>query len=322
MQRGTAMSRLPGLILIVTFFLSCGILPAATGKPERKVITVQITADSENAGYEAYRAMDGDPQTLWHTQFNYPAVKGFGKIPIHLACGYRYGCNTTHDLFKPELPGIQLENNVPPPHYILVDLGTSRELTGFVYLPRKNAENGTIGDYSFYLSDDKNKFGEPVATGTFPIRTAARKDAPNKVLFKTPRRGRYVKFIGLTEVNQRPFTSIAELELLSETLVFRAAQPNTGDIAASRGITADEAQQLVKEELESGTLSPVEKKICTSVYLQDVIDQYHHLFRELSRPEYYEYVKKETLHSQSLIWIKKWRRPDRMSNGPFRMIPF
>ena len=43
-----------------------------------EVVTVQIVADSENAGYEAFRAMDADPSTMWHTQFNAPPKAGAG----------------------------------------------------------------------------------------------------------------------------------------------------------------------------------------------------------------------------------------------------
>jgi len=34
-----------------------------------RTVTVTVTADSQEEGYEASRAMDGDPATIWHTEF-------------------------------------------------------------------------------------------------------------------------------------------------------------------------------------------------------------------------------------------------------------
>ena len=62
-----------------------------------KVVMVKTAADSEAAGYESHRAMDGDPRTMWHTFW------GRGE--------------TSH------------------PHDIMFDLGKSRDISGFAYLP-------------------------------------------------------------------------------------------------------------------------------------------------------------------------------------------
>jgi len=113
--------------------LACVLIAAAAfGKP--KTVTVKVEVDSAAAGYEGYRAMDGNPQTMWHTRF------GDGE--------------TRH------------------PHDIVVDLGADYEISGIACLPRPGAGNGTIKDYEVYVSTSAKKFGKPVAKGTLP-KTAA-----------------------------------------------------------------------------------------------------------------------------------------------------
>ena len=97
-----------------------------------KTVTVQIRVDSEAVGFEGYRAMDGDPKTMWHTDYEFQ--------------------QTAH------------------PHEIVVDLGAPYELSGFAYLPRQGGGNGTIGRYECYVSDNGKDFGKPVEGGNFGRR--------------------------------------------------------------------------------------------------------------------------------------------------------
>jgi hypothetical protein len=76
-------------------------------------------------------AFDGDPATLWHTQYT----------PV-----------------KTQLPG-----------WIDIDTGAGYAIGGFRYLPRSSGGNGTIGQYEFYVSRDGLSWGKPVAAGEFPI---------------------------------------------------------------------------------------------------------------------------------------------------------
>lgn len=145
-----------------------------------KVVTVRTAADSEAPGYESFRAMDGDPQTMWHTYF------GSGE-PRH-------------------------------PHELLIDLGEVYPIEGFTYLPRRDGSNGTIADFEFYVAQNKTDFGPPVVKGRFENR-----NAENAVKFP-PVQGRCVKLRALTEVGGRPWTSIAELRLLSPNVAFTAGE--------------------------------------------------------------------------------------------------
>lgn len=140
----------------------------SSAEAARKV-HVKVYADSEHVGYEAHRAMDGDPDTIWHSDYSVGA-------PVH-------------------------------PHFIEFDLGRSREVTGFSYLPRTGCPNGTIKDYALHISDDYDDFGKSVIAGAFQHG-----NKKNVVQFNRPVTGRYIKLIALSEVNGRPWASIAEIQ--------------------------------------------------------------------------------------------------------------
>jgi len=75
-------------------------LACATAFAEERVVQVLVRADSEETAagdLRAFRAMDGDPKTIWHTNWRIQRV------------GH--------------------------PHELVVDLGASYEITGFTYLP-------------------------------------------------------------------------------------------------------------------------------------------------------------------------------------------
>ena len=91
-----------------------------------------LYADSEESSEEdgmATNAFDGDPLTIWHTEWS-----------------------------SPEPP--------PPPHEIQIDLGAEYNVDGFRHLPRSNGTtNGRIASYEFYVSQDGVNWGTPVDTG-------------------------------------------------------------------------------------------------------------------------------------------------------------
>ncbi|MEV4557817.1 TIM-barrel domain-containing protein [Kitasatospora sp. NPDC049285] len=92
-----------------------------------------VSADSQETVGEngaAANAIDGNPATLWHTQWY----------------------QTTAQL----------------PHDIQIDLGARYAVDGLGYLPRQDGGvNGRIGSYEVYVSDSTTSWGTPVATGTF-----------------------------------------------------------------------------------------------------------------------------------------------------------
>ena len=90
----------------------------------------RITADSEQADYEATNAIDGDPQSMWHSSWEEP------------------------------VPGY--------PHYLIVEFEEPEALAGFTALPRQDGNhNGWIKDYLLYVSSDGREWGQAVAQGIF-----------------------------------------------------------------------------------------------------------------------------------------------------------
>ena len=102
---------------------------ATANKPALKF----VKADSEETAGEdgkGANAVDGDTNTIWHTQYT--------------------------------------DDTPTCPHEIVIELVTPTTIKGFTYLPRQDdSENGTIKDYEFYVSDDGKDFGQPVSKGTF-----------------------------------------------------------------------------------------------------------------------------------------------------------
>jgi len=96
-----------------------------------------------------------------------------------------------------------------PPHELQIDLGTRYALDALRYLPRQdNVDHGGIAQYELYISDDSTVWGQAVAAGQFSSDRS-----PKWVKF-APRVGRYVRFVALREIADRPYTSIAELDLM------------------------------------------------------------------------------------------------------------
>jgi len=106
---------------------------AALAREEAKLSLKLVKVDSEETAGEdgkGSNAVDGDPATFWHTQWQ-------DASPAH-------------------------------PHEIIIELSRTAKIKGFTYLPRQDdGVNGTIKGYEFYVSTDGKEFGEPVKKGTF-----------------------------------------------------------------------------------------------------------------------------------------------------------
>jgi len=147
-----------------------------------------IYVDSQQTGCfngAASNAIDGNPATFWHTQF----------------CGA----------------------SPPLPHEIQIDLGASYTLSAFQYLPRQDGSAcGWIKQYEFYVSPDGINWGTPVTAGTFDYTGYAIHCPGPGAGAPTPRQigfpaaiGRYIRLRALSEMNGLPYTSAAEINVLS-----------------------------------------------------------------------------------------------------------
>jgi len=146
-----------------------------------------VTADSqETSCYNgaAANAIDGNPSTMWVTQF---------------------------------CPG-----SVPGPHEIRINLGVSHWLSALQYLPRQDGcSYGWIKQYEIYVSSDGVNWGTPVATGIFNYGNLATGcpgagvPAALQVNF-TPVSGQYIRLRALSEITSNPWTTAAEINVIGQ----------------------------------------------------------------------------------------------------------
>jgi beta-galactosidase len=92
-------------------------------------------ASSEEQGFEAANAIDGNANTMWHTAYQ-------NSKPSH-------------------------------PHELQIQFNATTALRGFKITPRQDGNrNGAIKDFAIYVSNDTANWGEPAAQGLFPRNDA------------------------------------------------------------------------------------------------------------------------------------------------------
>jgi copper chaperone CopZ len=103
------------------------------------------------------------------------------------------------------------KNEVAPlPHELVIDLGRTRKVSGFRYLPRQIGYNGLLGETEFFVGDNPVEFtGQPAARGIFSLEKCAQAaDCPSPVS------GRYVLVRVLSLSRGTSTASIAELAVV------------------------------------------------------------------------------------------------------------
>lgn len=100
-------------------------------KQWKLISTTSEEVKAENG--KAINAIDGNANTIWHTQWQ-DARPGF-------------------------------------PHSLIIDLGEMCSLEGFTYLARQNGSNGLIKDFELYLSDNSQNWGKAVVASQFNSKT-------------------------------------------------------------------------------------------------------------------------------------------------------
>ncbi|MEX2592392.1 MAG: alpha-L-fucosidase [Anditalea sp.] len=143
-----------------------------------------LSANNESKGFEAWRAIDANPRTYWHT-------------------------STT-------------EGGVAFPHELAIDLGEAVAVQGFSYTPhqspnsRRHGHNsGIIYQYSFYISENGQDWEEVIHNGSF----ANIKNNPVKqeVKFDETYKARYVKLVSLSSVNgEENWSSAGEIGVITK----------------------------------------------------------------------------------------------------------
>ena len=86
------------------------------------------SADSAYRNHPPANAIDNNPSTIWHTDWQGDSIPGY-------------------------------------PHWIALDLKQSCALRGLAVLPRQDMANGRVAEYAVYVSDTEEDWGRPVARG-------------------------------------------------------------------------------------------------------------------------------------------------------------
>ena len=139
--------------------------------PRDRLKVHRVSSESTGNGKLASKAIDGDPDTWWHTNFAGEPAK--------------------------------------PPHELIIDLGGEREVAGIRYLARQDGGwNGAIADFEILVGQTPDDFKKP------PVRAKFLKSRdPQEVTFAAVN-ARYLMIRVLSEVNDGPWASIAEVGVI------------------------------------------------------------------------------------------------------------
>lgn len=149
--------------------------PLIKGQGEWKILSA--SSEEPDTGF-AHFAIDGNPDTCWHTS-------------------YTNG-----------LPGF--------PHSIAVDMGTRMKFTGFIYTPRMDKDKGLISQYTFSVSDDGQNWKE-VKKGQFTYHYIRKDPAVQRIDFGKPVEARYFKLDARSPVKGgEQSATVAELNIITQ----------------------------------------------------------------------------------------------------------
>lgn len=95
------------------------------------------------------------------------------------------------------------------PHWVAVDMGTTRSLKGLLLTSRVDMVNGRIADYEVYVSTDGIGWGKAVAKGRL-----ANTATPQQVLFGGVIQAQFIKLMALSEHAGQQFSSLAEFSII------------------------------------------------------------------------------------------------------------
>ncbi|MBR2154258.1 MAG: discoidin domain-containing protein [Bacteroidaceae bacterium] len=116
------------------------------------------------------------------------------------------------------------------PHTLEIDMVKTYQVTHFTYTARTDgSQNGMVKKYEVYLSLDGKNWGSPVVSGEFKNTTSMQVAA-----LATPTAGRYLKFVALSEINGKAWTSAAEIGIQA-----------AADVTAIDAIPAGQASQPI-----------------------------------------------------------------------------
>ncbi len=159
----------------VTAGRSTRTFPLIKGQADWKVLSA--SSEEPDVGF-AHFAIDGDPDTYWHTSYT---------------------------------------NGLPDfPHSLAIDMGAKMKFTGFIFTPRMDSDKGLVHRYAFSISDDGKTWKE-VKKGAFVYHYIRKDPSVQRVDFGAPVEARYIKLDALTPVRGRDQSAtVAEFNIIAQ----------------------------------------------------------------------------------------------------------
>ena len=101
------------------------------------------------------------------------------------------------------------DTQTPHPHHLTIALKEPIQIRGIIQYPRQDCPNGRIAEYRILVSDNGRDWDE-VATGIWENSQRIQ-----QVRFRPVKTG-YIRLEALSEVNGAPWTSLAEIDVITE----------------------------------------------------------------------------------------------------------
>ncbi len=97
----------------------------------------------------------------------------------------------------------------PPPHSIVIDFGEMLNVASVLYTARAESTSGRVKEYEIYLSEDSKQWGLPAAKGLLALEPLRQ-----TITLERAARGRYLRFVILSEHTDAKMAAIAELNVV------------------------------------------------------------------------------------------------------------
>ncbi|MEM9984721.1 MAG: peptide-N-glycosidase F-related protein [Bacteroidota bacterium] len=142
--------------------------------------------------------------------------------------------------------------NEPFPHEVWLDLGSTQRLRGLDILSRQDNDQGKLGAFELYLSQDTAQWGIPVASSRFWYQSST--DRATKAIRHGAKEARYLRLLALS--NEDPSNLhrwlMAELEVLVDSCTNPITQAHqTIDFAVDEKLRTDQGPYPLQAQASS-----------------------------------------------------------------------
>ncbi|MGB7393695.1 MAG: family 43 glycosylhydrolase [Pricia sp.] len=138
--------------------------------PQDDWSVVSISSQENTTTLAAENAIDGNLNTFWNTKFS--------------------------------------SGNDGYPHEMVIDLGASYDVSGFMCIPRQDRNPNAISDFQLFFSEDGTDWGAPVAAGRMTYWSE---------LYFQSKPAKFVRVVARSDLNGSRFASASEFRFMTST---------------------------------------------------------------------------------------------------------